>query len=232
MMRIVVTGSASGIGCAVATLARARGADVVGWDIAATPAVDVTDEHMVRSAMAAACETGDVPQAAVCAAGVLSAGDLVSVESDEWRHAFEVNVLGVVNVLRVLQETWHDALVGSAVVVSSMAGDRGMSGIVAYCATKAAINGLIRAVALDWAPLGHRINGVLPGSVDTPMLNAYIDSHGGPSVRDRVMASQPLGRFATPEEVAEACLFLVSGKSSYITGATIPVDGALTLGYG
>jgi NAD(P)-dependent dehydrogenase (short-subunit alcohol dehydrogenase family) len=227
-VKILVTGAASGIGRAVLDGMGARGFSSVGWDVSGQDPVDVSDEDQVRIALA---RIAPVPEAVVCVAGVLSTGSLTDVDAAEWTRVLSVNVMGAVFVLRELARAWEAAGArGRAVVVSSMAGERGSANSVAYCASKAALNGMVKATALDWAPLGHRINAVLPGSVDTPMLDTFIghDEHRLAALITR----QPLGRLARPSEIADLCAFLVSDQSSYLTGALVPIDGALTLGYG
>lgn len=228
-MRVLVTGAASGIGAAMVAAARSRGWETVGWDLRGEPRVDVSSRREVEAALE---EQARLPEAVVCAAGVLVLGDLAGTDDDGWQEVLRVNLMGVVNPLRALSRAWADeGTHGRAVVVSSMAGERGLAGAVAYSASKAALNGLVRSTALDWAPQGHRINAVLPGSVDTPMLRSFVDAADG-EVERKLVAVQPLGRFAEPAEIANVCAFLVSDESSYVTGALVATDGALALGYG
>jgi NAD(P)-dependent dehydrogenase (short-subunit alcohol dehydrogenase family) len=231
-MRIVVTGAGSGIGAAVTEVATARGWTPIAFDLTGQQPVDVGDERAVEQALERAWKDGLV-DAVVCAAGILRDGRVEETEMEDWERVFRTNVFGVVHVLRGLGRRWTaTGTHGRAVVLSSMAGERGMAASVAYCSTKAALNGLVRAVAIDWAPHGHRINAVLPGSVDTPMLRRYVEANGGAAAQARLDAMQPLGRVAAPREVAELCCYLASDQASYVTGATVAVDGALTLGYG
>jgi NAD(P)-dependent dehydrogenase (short-subunit alcohol dehydrogenase family) len=229
-VKILITGAASGIGSAMVAVALARGWEPITWDRDLPEPVDVADAHAVDAALARVFSAHGVPELVVCAAGVLSTGTITSVDNAEWARVLGINLMGVVNTLRGVSAAWTGP--GRAVVVSSMAGERGMADGIAYCTSKAAINGLVRATALDWARAGHRINAVLPGSVDTPMLRRHIDAHGSATAREHLRAKQPLGRFAEPREVAEVCAFLLSDQSSYVTGALVAVDGALALGYG
>lgn len=230
-MRILITGAASGIGRAMTAVALGRGWEPIAWDRDLPDAVDVADAHAVESAVARLVAERRVPELVLCGAGVLSAGTLGAVSQEEWARVLGINLMGVINTLRSVSATWT-GVQGRAVVVSSMAGERGMADGVAYCTSKAALNGLVRATALDWARAGHRINAVLPGSVDTPMLRQHIATHGGAAARAELQAKQPLGRFAEPREIAEVCAFLLSDESSYVTGALLATDGALALGYG
>jgi 3-oxoacyl-[acyl-carrier protein] reductase len=230
--RVLVTGAGSGIGEAMVRVARACGWDPIAWDLTLNKPVDVASEEQVEHALDRACADG-TPELVVCAAGVLALGDVTTTPSDEWRRVFSVNVMGSVHTLAGLARRWErDAVHGRAVVVSSMAGERGMQGGAAYSASKAALNALVRSAAMEWAPLGHRINAVLPGSVDTPLLRRFVDANGGEERERELVALQPMRRFAEPEEIARICAFLLSPESSYVTGALVAADGALALGYG
>lgn len=213
-------------------VAAARGWESIGWDCDLADPVDVTDETSVEAALSQALR-GGVPNAVVCAAGVLVTGNLATTSAEDWARVLGVNLMGVVNTLRSVSAAWTDAgLRGRAVIVSSMAGERGMASGVAYSASKAAVNALVLSTALDWAPAGHRINAVLPGSVDTPMLRRHIAANGGVEAERKLLAVQPLGRLAQPSEIAQVCAFLLAEESSYLTGSLVATDGALALGYG
>jgi NAD(P)-dependent dehydrogenase (short-subunit alcohol dehydrogenase family) len=230
--RVLVTGAGSGIGEAMVQVARERGWEAVAWDLTLAEPVDVASEEQVEQALDRACADG-TPELVVCAAGVLVLGDFTTTPADEWRRVLSVNVMGTVHTLAGLARRWQRAGVqGRAVVVTSMAGERGMQGGAAYSASKAALNALVRSASLEWAPLGHRINAVLPGSVDTPLLRGFVEANGGAARERELVAMQPMRRFAEPSEIARICAFLLSPESSYVTGALIAADGALALGYG
>jgi NAD(P)-dependent dehydrogenase (short-subunit alcohol dehydrogenase family) len=232
-MRMVVTGAGSGIGAAVVDCAVARGWATVPIDRTTKPGVDVAEEGQLLEVLESSRHEGNL-DAVVCAAGILREGTIEDTTDSDWGEIIGTNLMGVVHTLRYFGRYWRDSgLAGSAVIVSSMAAERGMKSGVSYAASKAALNGLVRAVALDWAPRGCRVNAVMPGSVDTPMLQQHINEQGlGPRERARLESIQPMGRFAAPSEIAELCCFLVSPEASYVTGAAIPVDGGLALGYG
>jgi NAD(P)-dependent dehydrogenase (short-subunit alcohol dehydrogenase family) len=229
----VVTGAGSGIGAAIVDCAVARGWATVPIDRAIEPGVDVADDAQVLEALETARRDGNF-DAVVCAAGILREGTIEDTTDADWSEVISTNLMGVVHTLRYFGRHWRETgIAGSAVIVSSMAAERGMKSGASYATSKAALNGLVRAVAIDWAPRGCRVNAVMPGSVDTPMLQQHIDQQGlGFQLRARLESIQPMGRFAAPSEIAELCCYLVSTDASYVTGAAIPVDGGLALGYG
>jgi NAD(P)-dependent dehydrogenase (short-subunit alcohol dehydrogenase family) len=229
--RVIVTGAASGIGEACSVLLEAAGWSVLRWDLDTDPAVDVSDPVAVESALARLADEGEI-QAVICAAGILRVAPFESSHPDLWDEVLAVNLYGVVNVLRCLCAHWTaHGTSGRAVAISSMATERGMAEGTVYGASKGALNVLVRSLAVEWGPRGWRINAVLPGSVDTKLLRSIFAERDDPEEAfSSFQGEHPFGRVATPTEIAEVCEFLVSDRSSYISGALIPVDGALNLG--
>jgi NAD(P)-dependent dehydrogenase (short-subunit alcohol dehydrogenase family) len=117
----------------------------------------------------------------------------------------------------------HMARGGSIVMISSVNGHLGMGGRAAYCAAKAGIQGLVRSLAVEWAPTHIRVNAVSPGSIATPMQVDFMKS--GFASPEQFLDRIPLGRFGAPEEIANAVAFLGSDQSTYVTGVVLPVDG-------
>lgn len=152
----------------------------------------------------------------------------------EWDLTFDVNVKGTYLMSRSAIPALLSSHGGSNRAIVNNASYLGMvggRGVAAYAAAKGAIIALTRAMALDHAPDGIRVNCVAPGSVETPMLRMEWEEMGGePSVRHLFEEKHPLGRIAAPEEVARAILFLASPAASFITGACLPVDGGITAG--
>jgi NAD(P)-dependent dehydrogenase (short-subunit alcohol dehydrogenase family) len=112
---------------------------------------------------------------------------------------------------------------GSIVMISSVNGHLGFGGRAAYCAAKAGVQGLVRSLAVEWAPLGVRVNAVSPGTIATEMQAKFLDT--GYASAELFLSRIPMGRFGQPHEIADAVLFLCSPRSSYITGVVLPVDG-------
>jgi 3alpha(or 20beta)-hydroxysteroid dehydrogenase len=143
---------------------------------------------------------------------------------EEFHRVCEVNQFGVHLGMRAVYGPMSKQRSGSIVNISSLAGQYGQEGQFAYSASKAAVLAMTRVAAREWGPLGIRVNSILPGAIDTPMLR-------GPHTEgidiDALLSGLPLGRAGHPSEIAAAALFLASDESSYVTGAGFEVDGGL-----
>jgi meso-butanediol dehydrogenase/(S,S)-butanediol dehydrogenase/diacetyl reductase len=147
---------------------------------------------------------------------------------DEWRHTFDVNINGAFYLSKFaiphLEKTQ-----GNIVNIASYIGLVGFKGTAAYCASKGALIQLTRAMALDHAEAGVRVNCVCPGSVHTPMITNAWEQYGE-GAEDVWSSKHPLGRIAQPKEIADAVLYLASNEASFITGVALPIDGGITAG--
>lgn len=238
---VVVTGAASGIGLAVA-----QRLDEDGWTcvlsdrsegrltevtsaLSGAEAVpgDLRDQAVVDQIAESAAAAGGASGAVLCA-GVARPAALEATTSEMFDEIFDVNVRAPFFLLKALQSGLL-ANRGSVVLIGSMASLVGQRGSPAYVASKGAVLQLTRALALDWAEVGVRVNAVCPGIVDTPMTASYVREAGLPGSQGQIAAKmQPLGRLATPSECADAVRFLLSSEASFITGVGLPVDGGLT----
>lgn len=239
----VVTGAAKGIGAACAAAFIDAGWSLVAVDrdaqaleaacapfgkAAIAVAGDVSDRRTNDTAVRQAVERFGRLDAVVGNAGV-NLPKLIDDTSDaEFDRLVAVNM----KALFYLAQTAHRALAdsrGSFTIIASKTGLVAQRNSPVYVATKGAAVQLARALALDWAPEGIRVNAVCPGIVDTPMLREFVDALPNPerAWREHVQA-QPLGRLATPAECAAAVLFLASPAASFITGVALPVDGGFT----
>ncbi len=243
MSSAVITGAGKGIGSACAEAFAHAGWSVVLVD-RDRPALEATARRLGASALAV---SGDVAERATNEAAVRTAVErfgrldavvgnaginlpkLIDDTSDaEFDRLFSVNV----KALFYLAQAAHRALAesrGSFTVVASKTGLVAQRNSPVYVATKGAAVQLARALALDWAGEGIRVNAVCPGIVDTPMLKDFVAALPDPERAWREYeAAQPLGRLATPAECAAAVLFLSSPAASFITGVALPVDGGFT----
>jgi 3alpha(or 20beta)-hydroxysteroid dehydrogenase len=231
---VVVTGGARGQGAAEVTALAAEGAHVVATDVLDADGqaladdltgkglavgyrhLDVRDSH----AWIALASGLDRVDALVNNAGVASRGRLPHVDVETWDRTFAVNVTGPMLGIQALVPLMPP---GSSIVnVCSVAA---LSGHVAaaYTASKWALRGLTRSASLELGPRGIRVNAVMPGLIETPLM-----ANASPAYRTAALAEIPLGRTGTVTDIAPAIVYLVSDDSSYMTGAELVIDGGLT----
>lgn len=196
---------------------------------AGSSALDVRDDLDASLPELIAEHLGEV-DALVNNAGVGSAGTVVETSDEDWRRLFEVNVDGVFKCSRAVVPGMLNRARGVVVNVASVAGITGLVNRFAYCATKGAVVSMTRAMALDYAGTGVRVNCVCPGTIDTPWVESM--AAGAPDRElfwTEMRARQPVGRLGTAEEVAAAIAFLSSDDASYVTGQTLNVSGGLSM---
>jgi NAD(P)-dependent dehydrogenase (short-subunit alcohol dehydrogenase family) len=242
-MTAVITGASSGIGAAtartfaaegarVAMLARRRDpldalADELDGAAIAIP-TDVAHPQEVADAVERADRELDGIDIVVNSAGVVVPRPLADLDAEAWRSVIDTNLSGSFYVAREAGLRMLAGRGGTIVNIGSEFSVRGMAMLVAYCATKAGLIGLTKALAAELAPR-VRVNAVCPGAVDTPMLENAQKSFGDPqTMYDRVSANVPLRRVATPEEIAAAILYVVA-DAPYATGAALHLDGGTTI---
>ncbi|WP_303811796.1 SDR family NAD(P)-dependent oxidoreductase [Sandarakinorhabdus limnophila] len=243
----LVTGAASGLGAATARRLAKDGAavlltdrDLAGEDIAASITAaggqaafrlhDVTSHPDWAATVEHAVHDFGRLDILVNNAGVAGGRhELMDHSYDAWRQILAVNLDGVFLGLRHAGPRIAASGGGSVINLSSILGKVGMAGAAAYCASKGGVTLLTKAAALEWAPLGIRVNSVHPGFIDTPMVsNALADREDGNEMRVALMNAHPIGRFGVPREIADAIAFLASDDASFITGAELVVDGGFT----
>lgn len=233
--RILVTGATSGIGLDIAKALAELGANLVligrNRDILAeleqslgafTLAVDITDEAAVNAAFSEM----PVLDGLVNCAGISILDDVLDVKAKDLEQIMATNVTASAVVAReAARHMIANGRQGSIVNVSSQAAMAALPGHLGYCASKAAMDAMTRVLCLELGPKGIRVNSVNPTVTLTPMAErAWAD----PAKRDPMLAAIPLGRFATPREVALPVAFLLSSAASMISGASLPIDGGFT----
>jgi NAD(P)-dependent dehydrogenase (short-subunit alcohol dehydrogenase family) len=239
----VVTGGGSGIGRAAAIRFAAEGAHVLVADIAADRAgavageiadgggraaamvVDVSDPAQVEAMAARAVSEFGGIDVLMTAAGVLSFGSVTETDPQAWNRVIGINLTGTFLASRAVIPAMERRGGGAIVTVSSSTGAHDASpGNVAYVASKGGVAMLTKAMAVDHAPQGIRVNAIAPGPTATPMLGSVMTD----DEMRRFGEAMPIGRLAQPAELAAAAAFLASDDASYVTGAVFAVDGGQT----
>jgi NAD(P)-dependent dehydrogenase (short-subunit alcohol dehydrogenase family) len=250
----VVTGAARGIGRAVASRFAEEGARVLLADVDAAEAdaaarsireaggiarathLDVADEGSLERCLAACLEHFGQLDVLAANAGILVNGPFLETSRETWDRVIAVNLTGAFLSLQVFGRHLVQAGRGGRIIVTaSTAGKRGSRFHGPYAATKFGVIGLLQSLAAELAPHGVLVNGVCPGNVDTPMGEQLIGfyqrqlSQEREEVQRMLLSEAKIPRPATPEEVADAFVYLASPLSSYVTGATIHVDGGMVM---
>ena len=162
-------------------------------------------------------------------AGINMKKEMTEVTDVEFQQILQTNVSGVFSLSREVAKVMIAQNGGCIVNISSMAAHYGIPKVIAYTASKAAIEGMTRSMAVDLSPLGIRVNCVAPGFIATNMSATALN--GDPERKKRVLARTPMGKLGTPGDVANAVNFLISPEAAYITGAVLPVDGGNSIGF-
>lgn len=247
--RAIVTGAARGIGAAAARRFCEEGGRVVLADRdraaaaavateleaaghhAHARAVDVTDERAVRSVIDEAAELLGGLDVVLANAGVLSVRALADLTLEEFERTLRVNVLGTFLTFKHAVPHVRSAGGGVLLCTASQAGVHGYREMSAYCASKFAVVGLVQSLAQELAGDGIRVCAVAPGITDTDMYRELADERArlwdvdGATARRRLVDTIPLGRAASPVEVADALVYLASSAASYISGIALVLDG-------
>lgn len=230
----IVTGAAGGQGRAAARLLAERGArvlatdrDPAGFELECGSGTgvrylshDVSSEADWCAVVSAACEEFGGIDILVNNAGLIIASDLANTAPDDFDLHYRVNQFGPFLGMQAVIPAMKARGGGAIVNIASIGGAKGFPGEFAYCASKWALRGMSRCAAIELAPFGIRVNTILPGPIDTPMLAS--DGAGGDWA-----GVVPLGRLGAPAEVAELVAFLASDAASYCAGAEITADGGM-----
>jgi NAD(P)-dependent dehydrogenase (short-subunit alcohol dehydrogenase family) len=249
---IVLTGAASGIGRAAAILLAKEGATQVlcdidekglketlvlireGKDRATIQKVDVRKAAEVKQMFDAVVRKYGRIDVLIANAGVVRVGPIEDFPDADYDLLIDVNLKGTYYCCKYAVPYFKKQRSGSIITLASVAAHIGQVNHANYCSTKAGVLGFTRALALDLAPYGVRVNSVSPGATDTPMLVSDVSKQarerGVPfeTVKKEFEQEGVMGRWATPEEVANGILFLASDESSYMTGSDLRIDGGWT----
>ncbi|GIG59605.1 beta-ketoacyl-ACP reductase [Longispora fulva] len=229
----LVTGGNRGIGRAIAdALAESGDSVAVTYRSGEPPAgflavpCDVTDPETVESAFATVEATHGPVEVLVANAGITRDGLVATMSEESFAAVLDTNLTGVYRVVRRAVRPMVRARRGRIVLISSVVAMQGAAGQSNYAAAKAGLIGFARSLTRELGGRGITVNVVTPGFVLTDMTAGLPDK-----VRDAALAGIPLGRYADPAEVAHVVRFLASEQAGYVTGAVVPVDGGLGMGY-
>jgi NAD(P)-dependent dehydrogenase (short-subunit alcohol dehydrogenase family) len=242
----IVTGAGRGIGAATARRFAGEGAAICCVDRDARAAEEVVTDIRERGGEAISM-TLDVSQTADneamveetvrtlgrldilhANAGTALVASLERSSRQQWTALVESNVYGVAHGVAAAVPEMRERGGGSVIITSSVVALVGDADMPAYSATKGAVSALCRSLAVAYGPSGIRVNTISPGDVETEMLDRYLEATDDPSAaRAAMVASYPLGRLASPDDIAAAATFLASDDSSYVTGTDLRVDGGL-----
>ena len=239
----LVTGAGAGIGRAVAETFAREGAHVVVADrdgeaaretadditksngSALAETVDVTDTEQVKALMGRLAEKFGRLDVLVNNAGVGERSDFRHLDDAAWDKVWKTNVDGTVRCAREAFDLLKASGNASIINLSSVMATKHTRQMSVYSATKGAVSALSRSLAVEYAPYGIRVNALCPGYVETALIGRYMNN---PMIAKALLTQTPLRRFGTPQDIANAALFLASDEAAYITGAGLNVDGGMS----
>ncbi len=236
----IITGGATGIGLACARLFTREGARVaifgrrqdrldqareqIGDSVLAVQG-DITDEQDIQRLVDTTLKELGQVDILINNAGTFTGGPLHETDTEAWDRVFNINMTGVFQLTRRVLPSMVEQGSGSIIHISSISGMVAMPQTAAYNASKGALNQFSKSIAVEYGAQGIRSNALCPGMIETEMTE---EVRQDTALMAEWIKDYPLGRFGKPEEVAQACLFLASDESAFITGTTLPIDGGYT----
>jgi len=233
----LITGAGQGIGRATAVLFQEAGATVWATDINEAALAQLSTQHRAIQTMVLDIRDGDAINCAAKSlgtidvlfncAGFVHQGSILDCADEDWAFSFRVNVDSMFRMCRAFLPGMLQAGKGNIINMSSIASSvKGVPNRCAYGATKAAVIGLTKSIAMDFVGKNIRCNAICPGTVDTPSLAERMAAQGDiDKARAAFIARQPMGRLGTANEIAATALYLASDDSAFVTGQTLVIDG-------
>ena len=191
--------------------------------------MDITNLHEIPVQIKRIADTYRRIDILVNNAGINLKKELAEVTDEEFQKVLSTNLVGVFAISREVAKVMIAQKKGAIINISSMAAHYGIPKVVAYAASKSAIEGMTRSMAVDLSPHGILVNCIAPGFIKTKMSSAALNND--PERKRRILERTPLGTLGLPEDVANTAYFLVSPENNFITGAVIPVDGGNAIGF-
>jgi len=240
----IITGGGSGIGLATTETFVENGIQtiIIGRDenklkeaseklgeLCAYRVYDLSDTTGLPELISEIVAAFGVPDILVNNAGINMKKPFVEVTDDDFKSIIQTNLNAVFSITREVVKVMLPKENGSIINISSMSSQYGIPYVIAYTATKSAIEGMTRAMATELSPKGIRINCVAPGFIATAMSAKALNSD--PQRMNKVMSRTPMGKLGEPRDVAECILYLASDAAKYVTGVVLPVDGGNSVGF-
>ncbi len=240
----IVTGGGSGLGLAIATKFTQSGITtiIVGRDenklsaakeklgeLCLTQCCDLSDLKTIPKLVQDIINNHGQIDILVNNAGINQKKEFTEVTDEDFQRIIQTNLTAVFSVSREVVKCMKEARSGSIINISSMAAQYGLPKVIAYSASKTAIDGMTRAMAVELAPLGIRVNAIAPGFIYSDMTATALDAD--PERKAKVFSRTPMGKMGQPEDIAEAAYYLASDASKYVTGVVLPVDGGNSIGF-
>ena len=242
-----ITGAGSGIGRATALRFAEEGGKVVCADINKESAdhtvrlieqnggtafscfIDVTDIETIKMAVNESIEKVGKIDVLVNNAGITITGSVEELEEHQWDQEMNINSKSIYLLSKEFWSHFKSNKGGVILNTASIAGQTGIANDAAYCASKSAVIGLTKCMAVDGAPYNIRVNCVCPGFIDTPMIEGFFQDQDDPEgAREFATRIHPLGRLGNPKDIANGFLYLASDDASWVTGTALTIDGGLT----